>query len=94
MGGKPVGVLLLLLSCAGCHCCRNDCDYLPPVADGPYTVPGQRAGSAFGGPIYHGPMRDGPLPDPAEDVSDEQAAAARSQHDAIIQTLDELLTTN
>jgi len=79
MGGKPVGVLLLLLSCVGCHACSSNCDYLPPVADGPYTVPGQRAGSAFGGPVYPGPMRNGPLPDP--------------EAEAINRTLDELLAT-
>jgi hypothetical protein len=94
MGGKPVGVLILLLSCVGCHACSSNCDYLPPVADGPYTVPGQRAGSAFGGPVYRGPMRNGPLPDIAEEMGDEQAAAARTRHKAIIQTLDELLATD
>lgn len=90
MGGKPVGVLLLLLSTGGCHACSNSCDYLPPVADGPYTVPGQRAGSAFGGPVYRGPMRNGPLPDVGEEIGDEQAAA-RNNQEAIIQTLDEIL---
>jgi hypothetical protein len=49
MGGKPVGIVLLLLACGGCHACQNCCDYSSPVADGPYSVPGQRAGSAFGG---------------------------------------------
>ncbi len=61
MGGKPVGIALLLLACAGCHACQNCCDYLPPVADSIYSVPGQRAGSAFGGPIGNGPP-----PDPAQ----------------------------
>ena len=73
MGGKPVGIVLLLLACVGCHACQSCCDYLPPVADGPYTVPGQRAGSAFGRPI------DGRrLPDPAlsePDFIDEQPSA-------------------
>ena len=49
MGGKPVGIVLLLLACGGCHACQNCCDYSSPVADGLHSVPGQRAGSAFGG---------------------------------------------
>jgi hypothetical protein len=49
MGGKPVGIVLLLLASGGCHACQSCCDYLPPVADSPYSVSGQRAGSAFGG---------------------------------------------
>jgi hypothetical protein len=39
-------------------------------------------------------MRNGPLPDIAEEMGDEQAAAARTRHKAIIQTLDELLATD
>jgi len=66
MGGKPVGIVLLLLACGGCHACQNCCDYLPPVADGYYTVPGQRAGSAFGAPLNNQPP---PEPEIVEDGS-------------------------
>jgi hypothetical protein len=58
MGGKPVGIVLLLLACGGCHACQNCCDYLPPVADGPYSAPGQRAGSAFGARLDPGPLSE------------------------------------
>ncbi len=94
MGGKPVGIVLLVFACAGCQACQNCYDYLPPVADGPYTVPGQRAGSAFGRPIYNGPNHDGPLPDPTpseSEVVDEWASAEESHSRAISQTLRELL---
>ena len=89
MGGKPVGIVLLLLACAGCHACQNCYDYLPPVADGPYTAPGQRAGSAFGGPLDNGP-----LPDPALselEVIDEWASDEDFHSAQISQTLRELL---
>jgi hypothetical protein len=88
MGGKLVAVLLLLLSCVGCHACSSCCDYLPPVADGPYTVPGQRAGSAFGGPAIHGPTRNGPLPDTAEEAQERQTSDQQ-----VTQTRDELPAT-
>jgi hypothetical protein len=68
MGGKPVGIVLLLLASGGCHACQSCCDYLPPVADSPYSVPGQRAGSAFGG---------GPKPSylqPAEPSANESSS--------------------
>lgn len=94
MGGKPVGVLLLLATCMGCHACSSNYDYLPPVADGPYSVPGQRAGSAFGGPVYHGRTHNGPLPDTAEEVTEDQAAAAEIDRDKITQTLDDLLASH
>lgn len=89
MGGKPVGIALLLFACAGCHACQNCCDYLPPVADGLYTAPGQRAGSAFGRPTY-----SEPIPDPALDESEviEELTSAEDSHSAqISQTLRELL---
>ena len=94
MGGKPVGIVLLLLACAGCHACQNCYDYLPPVADGPHTAPGQRAGSAFGGPIYNGPNHEGPLPDPTlseSEVIDEWASDEDFHSAQISQTLRELL---
>ena len=65
MGGKGVGLALLLVGSIGCQACDNSCDYLPPVVDGPYTLSGGRAGSAFAAADYHGPHHDGPLPDPA-----------------------------
>lgn len=68
MGGKPVGIALLLLASVGCRACQSCCDYLPPVADGPYTVPGQRAGSAFGGPVD-----PDLIPDPASKQSKQAA---------------------
>jgi hypothetical protein len=93
MGGKPVGIALLLLSCVGCHACQNNCDYLSPVANSLYTVPGQRAGSAFGGSAVNGP-----LPDPAlseSELLDKQDSQEYSQQDSqggeINQTLRELL---
>ena len=89
MGGKPVGIVLLLLACAGCHACQNCHDYLPPVTDGPYTAPGQRAGSAFGGRLDNGP-----LPDPALSKSEaiDEWASDEDFHSAqISQTLRELL---
>ncbi len=84
MGGKPVGMVLLLFACVGCHACQNYCDYLPPVADGPYTAPGQRAGSAFGGPIHAPALNE-------LEVIDEQSPAEDSHSAQISQTLRELL---
>ncbi len=94
MGGKPVGIVLLLLACAGCHACQNCYDYLPPVADGPHTAPGQRAGSAFGRPIDNKPLPDEPIPDPAQsesEVIDERATDEDFHSAQINQTLREPL---
>ncbi len=88
MGGKPVGIVLLL-ACAGCHACQNCYDYLPPVADGPHTVPGQRAGSAFGGPLDNGPLPDPVLSE--SELIDQRALAVDSHSAQVSQTLRELL---
>ncbi len=66
MGGKPVGTLLLLLASGGCQACSSCCDYLPPVADGPYTGSPGRAGSAISGGFVSSAAYEGeaitPLP--------------------------------
>ena len=67
MGHRLLIVALLLLGGVGCRACGSGCyDYLPPVADGPYTSQSGRAGSAFG-PGGH--YETAEIPDPAVEAA-------------------------
>ena len=67
MNHKLLIVAALLLGSVGCSACGSACyDYLPPVADGPYTSHSGRAGSAFG-PMAETDVLE--IPDPAEEVA-------------------------
>lgn len=67
MNHRLLILALLLLGSVGCSACGSGCyDYLPPVADGAYTNPGGRAGSAFG-PAAQSDISE--IPDPAEEIS-------------------------
>ena len=42
MDRKLMGLAMILLATVGCQACSNSCDYLPPVANGPYqSISGQ-----------------------------------------------------
>ena len=67
MGHRLLIVALLLLGGVGCRACGSGCyDYLPPVADGPYTSQSGRAGSAFGNA---GNYEVAEIPDPAVEAA-------------------------
>ncbi len=45
MDRRLLGIAILVLATVGCHACSDCCDYLPPVANGPYQSISGRAGS-------------------------------------------------
>ena len=73
---RRLGCLLLMIAASGgCRACSDCYDYGSPVAPGPYSSTGSRAGSAFAGTTQQGAGEVHVLEAQFEEVVEETAGA-------------------